>query len=112
MYLSPNYYLDFSNSPPTLIANSTNLTFNGYEDAISANDQNNNFIFYSNGERIWNRNFDVMPNGRNLNGWTSSSQAVVALEDFNNASQYYIFTNGQGGGFNFLNDAYFIQFLI
>jgi len=36
--------------------------------SITVSDSLGNLLFYSNGEKVWNRNHQVMPNGNNLIG--------------------------------------------
>lgn len=68
------------------------------EGCASMSDENGNLLFYSNGERIWNRNHTVMPNGAGLNGDNSSTQGVVAVPRPGSTSEYYLFTvDGQLG---------------
>ena len=103
-YLNPDMYLDFTLSPITLIESTTDIDLSGYEDAISINSELGEFLYYSNGNRIWDKNFEIMPNGDDLNGWVSSSQSVVSLPFKNDPSKHFIFTNGKGGGFGLIED--------
>jgi len=69
-------------------------------------DSSGNLLFYSNGEKIWNKNHQVMPNGNNLMGHYSSTQGVFIVPSPNSNRFFYIFTTGvfqnsYGNGFRY-----------
>ncbi|MBS1538556.1 MAG: hypothetical protein JST20_12500 [Bacteroidetes bacterium] len=74
---------------PTPLLNSQMLAAEG-SSVIS--DKKGNLLFYTNSKDVWNRNHVEMPNGKNLNGNTSSSQAAVIIPNPNNENIYYLFT--------------------
>lgn len=62
-------------------------------------------LFYSNGQKCWNRNQTVMPNGDSLLGngstfpdWTVSPQGVLIVPVVDNPKKYYLFSMEAGGG--------------
>ncbi len=55
-------------------------------------------LFYSDGERVLNRNHVVMANGNGLGGCASSSQAVAMIQVPDSCHKYYIFSNSVGSG--------------
>jgi gliding motility-associated-like protein len=58
----------------------------------SISDRDGNLLFYTNGDKVWDRRHQEMPNGNGLNGspYQSSCQIVPKPGDPN---RYYIFTN-------------------
>lgn len=51
-------------------------------------------LFYTNGEKIWNRQHQVMPNGADIFGSTSSSQGALIIKKPGSEHIYYVFTTG------------------
>lgn len=73
-----------------------------YEACASISDSSGNLLFYTNGQEVWNRNHEVMPNGDSLelgginyiytDTYASSyTQGVIIVPDPGNNNQYYIF---------------------
>jgi hypothetical protein len=62
------------------------------EGCTSISDDEGNLLFYTNGENVYNRNHQVMPNGFNLNGNQSSTQSAIIIPKPQNSDIYYIFT--------------------
>lgn len=83
--------LNFSSGEPTIIASPiTNLS---NECTSSIADADGNLLFFTDGETLWNANYIVMPNGQNLLGCQSSSQATIITPSPGNPNQFYVFTN-------------------
>nr|WP_314896663.1 T9SS type B sorting domain-containing protein [uncultured Flavobacterium sp.] len=55
-------------------------------------DANGNLLFYSNGEKIWNKNHQIMSNGLNLLGSIYSTQSVFILKKPGSSNLFYVFT--------------------
>ena len=55
-------------------------------------DQAGNLLFYTNGEKVYNRKHDLMLNGEGLNGHISSFQGAVIIQQPNSDNLFYIFT--------------------
>lgn len=55
-------------------------------------DSSGTLLFYSNGEKIWNKNHQVMPNGDNLLGGASSTQAALIVPKPGSSRYFYAFT--------------------
>ncbi len=53
-------------------------------------------LFYTNGESVWNRNHEVMPNGQGLFGHTSSTQSALIVPLPGSDHIYYVFTADAG----------------
>lgn len=51
-----------------------------------------NLLFYSNGEKVWDANHNVMPNGDDLLGHLSSTQAALIVPKPEDQDKYYLFT--------------------
>ncbi len=72
------------------------------EGVAVASTDDGDLLFYTNGEKVWNRNHLVMPNGDGLFGHVYST-AVIVVPYPENDSLYYIFTTDHEGGSNGTN---------
>ena len=81
--------IDFSSGNP--IADTTGKLIS-IEGSSSISDDQGNLLFYSNGEKIWNRNNDLMLNGNNLIGDQSAQHSSIIVPKPNDSSLYYLFT--------------------
>ncbi|MBS4000978.1 MAG: T9SS type A sorting domain-containing protein [Desulfobulbaceae bacterium] len=66
------------------------------EGSASISDKDANLLFYTNGEYVWNRQNNLMPNGTNLKGHESSTQSAIIIKKPGSDNLYYIFTVGKG----------------
>lgn len=92
-YFGEGAGLDFSSGSPVVIYDSAMKTFEG---CSTMSDINGNLLMYSDGDTIWNRIHQPMPNGTGLLGCPeldSSSQGVMIIPQPENDNIYYIFTN-------------------
>lgn len=81
--------LTFNNGgTPTPLSGSALVS---YEGCASISDAAGVLQAYSNGANIWNRNHQLMPNGANLGGHESASQAVLFLPYPGRPSQFVVF---------------------
>ena len=55
-------------------------------------DSSGSLLFYLNGEKVWNKNHQLMPNGNGLLGGLSSTHAAFALPKPGNSNVFYLFT--------------------
>ncbi|MCW3071547.1 MAG: type sorting protein [Bacteroidetes bacterium] len=62
------------------------------EGCASISDSSGTLLFYSNGEKVWNKNNLVMPNGDSLEGFYSSTSAAFIIPTPLSDSLYYLFT--------------------
>lgn len=84
--------LDFSSGSPVAV---TDGKLHTYEGCASMSDTTGNLLFYSDGDTVWNKNHQPMPNGTGLLGcplFGSSSQATLIVPHPGNDSLYYVFT--------------------
>ncbi|MEM6263328.1 MAG: gliding motility-associated C-terminal domain-containing protein [Bacteroidota bacterium] len=98
-----NLMMDFSVSPPVFrregsmyggLINGVRRFF--LESSVTISDDNGNLLFYSNGEKIWDRNHDIMPNGDGILGHHSTMQGALAFPDPADPEVYYLFTLDAG----------------
>lgn len=80
--------LDFKTEPPTTFV--TNMS--SFEGCASIADAQGNLLFYTNGEKIWDRNHNIMPNGHDLKGHYSSSQEALIVPWPNSCTKYFVFS--------------------
>jgi hypothetical protein len=103
-----HYGLDFNSGTPVPISTSL-ITLGG---SASVSDANGQLLFYTQGDTIWNRNHQIMPNGSEIiapyisngNG-TQSEQGQLIVPVINNPDQYYVFSIQNGGDYYFGIDA-------
>ncbi len=91
--------LDFNNSiPDTIYGGQTKGNpqipgdYLNSEGTATISDSQGNMMFYSNGEKIWNKNHSVMPNGDSLMGFYSSTTAAFIIPVPDSDSLLYLFT--------------------
>ena len=95
--------LDFNTTPPSIIHMSAKI-FD--ESGASVCDNNGQLLFYTDGDSVWNRNYNMMPDGFGLSkgiGTFSTTQGVLIIPVPDEGDQYYIFSltsleNGADGG--------------
>ncbi|MEI7802865.1 MAG: gliding motility-associated C-terminal domain-containing protein [Bacteroidota bacterium] len=65
----------------------------GYSDP-----QTGQLLFYTDGDSIWDKNNNVMPNGVGLGGHNSSTQSALVVPKPGSSTQFYVFTTGAWAG--------------
>ncbi len=90
-YFGRNAGIDFSTGSPAVL---TNGALNTSEGAATICDKNGNLLFYTDGQRVWNRNHSQMPNGTGLAGHSSGTSSALIVPRPGNPNRYYIFTAG------------------
>ena len=63
-----------------------------YEGCAVATTAKGELLFYTNGETVWNRQHQPMPNGHKLMGSGSSTQSALIVPDPGSGNIFYIFT--------------------
>src|SRR5690606_24187064 len=92
--------LDFTSSPPSILANSSMSVAKG---CASLADNVGNLLFYTSGVDVWNQSHAIMANGTGLSGSGIPSQSSLILKRPGSNTEYFIFTvPGFGSsGFNY-----------
>ncbi len=87
--------LDFSNGEPVLLTDGAiyrqGLPNHSEASAVIC-DSAGNLLVYTNSEKIWNRNHDLMPNGDSLLGHYSSTQGALIVPLPKSKRIFYVFT--------------------
>lgn len=100
-YFGQNAGIDFNTNPPTPL---TNGAMNTVEGCATISDTNGNLLFYTNGEKIWNKNHQIMDNGDGLLGSWDATQSSIIIPQPDNDSLFYVFTTdavGQPNGLRY-----------
>lgn len=87
------YYLtglDFNSNPPQVLSNNNSLSLG--KSTASVSDEDGNLLYYTNGQAVWNRNFQMLAHGTNLFGNTGCSQSSVFVQHPLHEVDYYLFT--------------------
>ncbi len=92
-YFGDGAGLDFNNGDPVSINGGQTYLFDSHNEGCSViSDSTGHMLFYSNGEKVWNSNHDVMPDGEGLMGNFSSTQAALIIPQPGSSRFYYLFT--------------------
>jgi hypothetical protein len=70
----------------------TGSTSTNIEGTATISDRDGNLLFYSDGERVWDRTHRVMPNGYSLGGEQSATHAAAIVPFPADPNRYYLFT--------------------
>src|SRR6185295_5716086 len=73
------YYagMNFSGGSPVAFTNGSLISDEG---CSTISDNAGNLLFYTNGENVWDRNHQLMPNGAGLLGQTSVTQSCLIVK--------------------------------
>jgi hypothetical protein len=94
-YFGDHAGLNFnSGSPVALLTGQLNTA----EGCSSISDNTGTLLFYTDGQKVWNRNHIVMPNGFGLLGDPSTTQSALIVPIPGSATLFYIFTIDDLGG--------------
>ncbi|WEK69787.1 MAG: T9SS type A sorting domain-containing protein [Candidatus Chryseobacterium colombiense] len=97
-YFGNKAAINFQNPTPIGI---TTSDMDALEACGSVSDNNGNLLFYMNGERIWNRQNQVMPNGVLIPPYQNDTAEQLAIvKNPANSKQYYVFTTGENSSAN------------
>ncbi|MFL9836669.1 T9SS type B sorting domain-containing protein [Flavobacterium sp. ST-75] len=88
-YFGGNAGLDFNGGVPVAF---TDGQLYSPEGSASIADANGELIFYTNGETVWNKNHEIMQNGQELFGHSSSVQSSLIVQQPQSQNIYIIFT--------------------
>ncbi len=73
---------------------------NAPEGTSTISDANGDVLFYSDGETMWNRENEEMPNGTEIGGDNVSTQSVMIIPFVDDETLYYVFTTQEVYGEN------------
>ncbi|GAA4375634.1 hypothetical protein [Hymenobacter koreensis] len=93
--------LDFRKGAPEPLLDGKLSTYEGCAVATTSRGQ---LLFYTNGVNVWNRQHQLMPNGKGLMGSKSSAQSALIVPDPGSGNVFYIFTTaaeGTSGGMRY-----------
>src|SRR6185436_8155834 len=76
----------------------SNCSITTPEAASSISDSSGNLLFYTNGEKIWNKLNQVMQNGNGLNGNWSATQCLIVKHPLSDSLYYIFYADGWGLG--------------
>ena len=101
-YFGDHAGIQFNSGSPTSLTNGAigfenNFNYAGinvnYSEGTSAiSDSLGNLLFYSDGQKIWNQNHQIMYNGDSLMGNFSSTQSSIIVPKPNSSRYFYVFT--------------------
>ncbi|MBV8328379.1 T9SS type A sorting domain-containing protein [Chryseobacterium sp.] len=95
-YFGSQGAVNFYNQTPVGISTSSMYAL---EACGAVSDDGGNLLFYMNGEKIWNRDNQVMPNGTLLAPYQNdSAQQLAIVKNPANSMQYYVFITGESNG--------------
>lgn len=93
-YFGDHAGVDFNSGVPVSISNGQTYNNNilHSEGTAVICDSSGSLLFYTNGQKIWNRNHQVMPAGDSLLGHLSSTQAALIVPQPGSSRFFYVFT--------------------
>jgi hypothetical protein len=81
--------IDFNSGTPSALTNGALIQGEG---CATVCDDEGSLNFYTNGQTIWNRNHEIMPNGNDLMGSISATQSALIVKKPYSKDLYYVFT--------------------
>ncbi len=78
-YFGRNAGLDFNTNPPTPLLDLNIGSMFSSEGCSTISDSNGVLLFFTNGEKVWNKNHQIMLNGDDLAGHNSSTQSSAII---------------------------------
>jgi uncharacterized protein (TIGR02145 family) len=92
-YFGVNAAMTFNSGVPLGLTGSP-MVQSSSTTSITVSDSSGNLLFFSNGMKVFNRNYTVMPNSNFLFGGSGSGQNIVAIPKINDPGKYFLFTVG------------------
>lgn len=88
-YFGDRNGVDFTSGTPVV---DTVNQMHSVEGCAVISDTCGQLLFYTNGDTVWNKNHQVMPNGTGIiSGWSSTQRALIVPQPLSN-NIYYLFT--------------------
>jgi len=100
-YFGDRAGLNFSSGSPVPLTNGQLQTVEG---AATISDRDGNLLFYTDGNTVYTRQHNIMPNGEELKGNVSSTQSAIIVPRPGNPLKYFIFTVDKPDYFRIQND--------
>jgi gliding motility-associated-like protein len=91
-YFGEKAGIDFRTGTAISITNEDVMT--SFKSSSVISDSLGNLLFFTDGKRVWNRNFSLMPNANSLEGDLGVTQPAIIIPVPFNTDKYYIFTIG------------------
>jgi hypothetical protein len=93
-YFGNHAGLDFNGSIPVALTNGQTYSPDGspIEGCAVISDSTGSLLFYTNGNKVWNQNQQVMPHGDSLDSDFSSTQAALIIPQPGSSRYFYVFT--------------------
>ncbi len=88
-----NNAIRFENNTAVFLPQYSPINDVSTEVTSSISDADGNLLLFSDGQKVWNRNYAIMPNGSGLMGNPSASQCVLIVPHPGNPNQFYVLTN-------------------
>ncbi len=87
-YFGDHAGIDFRTGSPVVL---TNSAMYDWDVAATACNTSGELLMYCNGDTVWNKNHQLMPNGTGLLGSTTGGQTSLILNQYE-TENYYVFT--------------------
>jgi hypothetical protein len=93
-YFGTHAGLDFNSGIPVPLSNGQTYTPDGtpIEGTAVMSDNTGLLLFYTNGNKIWNKNHQLMPNGDSILSTFSSTQGALIVPQPGSSRYFYVFT--------------------
>lgn len=91
-YFGDKAAVSFSASTPVYLADSK---MDAFEACGTVSDSSGKLLFYMNGQKVWNREHEIMLNGVLDFSSNNSSQQLTIVKNPENSNQYYVFITGE-----------------
>lgn len=95
-YFGNHAGLNFNSGSPIALTNGQTYSPDSQNSAIEGtsviSDSSGSLLFYTNGNKIWNKNHQVMSNGDGLLSNFSSTQSALIVPQPGNSRYFYVFT--------------------
>jgi len=89
-YFGEKAGIDFRNGTAISLTDEDVMT--SFKSSAVISDSLGNLLFFTDGKRVWNRNFGLMPNANALEGDLGVTQPAIIIPVPLNTDKYYIFT--------------------
>ena len=92
-YFGDNAGIDFNTGEPVAsLGGQVAFSASHSEGSSSICNHDGQLLFYTNGEKIWNKNHQIMVNGDGLLGSWSSTQSSLIVPEPDSDTRYFVFT--------------------